>query len=294
MGLGLALLAAALWGLTPVATKGALAGYSPELTTVVRLAVAAAVFRVLAGPGTCWRPRDRWTLVAGIALGADFLVYNNGRRRTTAALASLVVNVELVSTILLALWLLGERVNARRVVGAAVTLAGTLYVATSGVRVADVVAREHVAGNLLVMLAGVSWSLYAVAQRRAPRARNLFQLLTPIFAVAALATLPGLALRGAWLNPGGVAPTIMLAALVVLCTVAVYVVYARSQELLDLSALAIVLTAIPVFAVALAWLLLGETISARAAAGGAVVVAGVLLVASERPAPAPLTVGGPD
>ncbi len=204
------------------------------------------------------------------------------------------MNVEVVSTIVFALWLLGERLDGRRAAGALITLAGALYVATDGVRLTDLVSREHVIGNLLVMSAGVSWSLYAVAQRRAPRAASLFQLMTPIFSVATLTTLPGLVLAGAWRNPGGTYPAVMLGALIVLCTIAVYLVYARSQELLDVSALAIVLTSIPVFAIALAWLLLGESISTRAAAGGAVILTGVLLIASERPTPAAVSVGGPD
>ncbi len=282
MGVVLALVAAVLWGLTPVATKAALAGWSPELIAVIRLAAAAVLFRSLGGAGARWLPRDRWTSIAGIALGADFLLYNYGLRFTTAGLASLVVNVEVVTTIVFAGWLLDERLTARRAVGALVTFGGVVYVASDGLHVADLVAREHLVGNALVMVAGTSWSLYAVAQRRAPRARNLFELMAPIFTVATLATVPGLAAPSAWSVPGGTQPTVMLAALIVLCTVAVYVIYARAQELLDVTALAIVLTSIPIFAIALAAALLGESVSTRAVLGGAVVIAGVLVIATER------------
>ena len=281
-------MAAALWGLSPVATKGALAGYSPELISVIRLGLASLLFRAVGGRGAVggrsapWLPRDRWSLVAGVALGADFLLYNYGLRLTTAALAGLVINVEVVSTIVLALCFLGERLTARGALGAAVTLLGVAYVATGGVRLADLLAHERILGNAMVMLAGIAWSLYAVAQRRAPRRRSLFQLMAPIFAVAMLTTLPGLLLSSAWHNPGGGFPTLMLAALIVLCTVAVYLAYARSQELVDVSVLAIALASIPVFAVAFARLLLAEPISARVVAGGGVILAGLLVIATER------------
>jgi drug/metabolite transporter (DMT)-like permease len=271
-----------------------LEGYSPELIVVVRLAIAASVFRLLGGPGTRWLPRERWTLVAGLGLGGDFLVYNYGVRHTTAALASLVVNVEVVSTIALALWLLGERLSPHRIVGAAVTLLGVLYVATEGVSTTDLVAPEHVVGNLLVMLAGLLWSLFAVAQRKAPRAANRFQLLTPVFTTAMLTTLPSLAMPGAWQARPSPFSTAMLASLTVFCTIAVYVAYARSQELLDVSVLAVVLTSIPLFAIVLAYIVLGESISWRSAAGAVLVVAGVLVIASERPASTAVTAGGPD
>jgi drug/metabolite transporter (DMT)-like permease len=75
----------------------------------------------------------------------------------------------------------------------------------------------------------------------------------------------------------------MLLILILLCTITVYVVYARCQELVDVSALAVVLASIPIFAVGFAWLMLGEPVSARIVAGGGVVLAGVLIIASERP-----------
>jgi drug/metabolite transporter (DMT)-like permease len=76
----------------------------------------------------------------------------------------------------------------------------------------------------------------------------------------------------------------MLVVLVGLCTVGVYLVYARCQELIDVSALAIVLASIPVFAVVSAWVLLGEPLSAQVMLGGAVILAGVLVITTERPA----------
>jgi O-acetylserine/cysteine efflux transporter len=278
----LALLGAALWGFAPVATKGALAGFAPELISVVRLGLAALAFRFLGGAGTRWLPADGWSWLAGVALGADFALYNWGLRWTTAAAAGLLINVEVVSGILLARWLLRERLTARRLTGASVTLVGVGWVATEGIDFAGLVDPRLVAGNAAVMAAALSWSLFAIAQRRALRRGNLFALLAPIFAVAFAVTLPGLLLRGAWHNPGGTFATVLLAVLVVPCTVAVYLVYARSQELVDVTVLTVVLASIPVFSVAFAWLVLGEPLTARVLSGGALVLAGVLFTALER------------
>ncbi len=76
IGLFLALLAAGLWGLAPVATKAALQGFSPEFISVFRLGVAAALFRVLGGARTPWLAADVWVWIGGIALGTDFILYN--------------------------------------------------------------------------------------------------------------------------------------------------------------------------------------------------------------------------
>jgi O-acetylserine/cysteine efflux transporter len=286
LGLGWGLLAAALWGLTPVATKGALAGYSPEMINVLRLGIAALVLHRLAGAGTPWLPRDRWSWIAGGALGADFILYNYGMQRTSAGVSGLVINVEVVSTIAFAVWLLGERLNGRRIVGSCITLLGVASVSSASGSVADLTAPEHRLGNLMVMLAGTCWSLFAVAQRRTSRQVSLLQMLAPIFAVSTCTTAPLLLRRATWSNGqngGGLAPTLMLLALILLCTIAVYLVYARSQELVDVSTLAIVLATIPIFAVTFARLILSEPISPRLVVSGAVILSGVLTIATERP-----------
>src|SRR5437762_13795899 len=102
-GIVLALAAAALWGLTPVATKTALEGFSPEILGFVRLALAAVLFRLFAGGKARWFVADVWTWVAGAGLAADFVLYNYGVQRTTASVAGLVINIELISTIVLAM-----------------------------------------------------------------------------------------------------------------------------------------------------------------------------------------------
>src|SRR5262249_58074643 len=133
-----ALIAAALWGLTPVATKTALNGFSPELLTFARLFIAAVLFRILAGSGARSFIADRWIWLAGAGLGADFVLYNYGMERTAANVAGLVINIELLSTIAFAVWILGERLNRRRVIGGAVTVAGVLIVTLDGLNLSDV------------------------------------------------------------------------------------------------------------------------------------------------------------
>jgi O-acetylserine/cysteine efflux transporter len=279
LGLVLGLAAAACWGLGPVATKAALAGFSPEVVGLARLGITAFCLRLLGGRDARWLPRDRWSVLAGVALGVDFLLYNHGVRLTTAALAGLLVNFGQVSNVILGRTVLGEPLTARRLLGAALTLAGVGIINAP----AALAEAGSLAGNLLVMLASVAWSTYAVAQRRAPRrGGNLFQLMAPIFTVATLVSVPALLVPAAWHNPGGTGAALMLAVLVGGCTIAPYLFYSHGQEVLDLVVMTVVLASTPIFAVALAWLILGEPVGWPLAAGGAVVLAGILVVAVER------------
>ena len=278
-GLAIGTAAAACWGLGPVATKAALAGFSPEILGVTRLACAALCFRIVGGSGTRWLPGDGWSALAGVALGIDFLLFNHGVRLTTAAVAGLLVNFGQVSNVLLARALLGEELTARRITGASLTLAGVGIVNARGGDLADA---GSLAGNVLVMLAAVAWSIYAVAQRRAPRDGNVFQLLSPIFVVAALVSMPALVAASAWSNPLGQRPVVMLVVLVGACTIAPYLLYGHGQELLDVIVLTIVLASAPVFTVAFSWLILAEPIGWQVVTGGSVILAGILVVAIER------------
>lgn len=278
-GVFLAILAAALWGLTPVVTKGALRGFSPEFLTFVRLAFAAVVFRILSGGSARWFVADIWIWLAGAGLAADFILYNYGVQRTAANVAGLVINIELLSTIAFAMWILGERLTGRRVTGGAITAVGVLIVCFDGLHIDDVTRSDRIFGNLLVMLAGISWSLYAVAQRRASLKGGLYHLLTPIFAVAAVMTAPAMLRSGAWTVKPELGPVVMFLILAIFGTGVVYWVYAKAQELVDVSVLSILLCTIPVFAVAFAYILLREPMNSQLFTGGAVILAGIALIA---------------
>lgn len=291
-GILLALLAAGLWGLTPVVTKGALAGFSPEFLAFVRLALAAIIFQTLAGWNAKWFVSDPWIWLAGAGLGADFILYNYGVQRTAANVAGLVINIELLSTIAFAVWILGERLNARRLLGGGVTLAGVLIVSFEGLNVSEITRGDRILGNGLVMLAGISWSLYAVAQRRSTLAGDLYQRLTPIFSIAAVVTAPAMLRDGAWAVKPAPVPVAMFLVLAIPGTGVVYWIYARAQELIDVSVLSILLCTIPVFAVAFAYFLLDEVLTVRLIAGGAVILAGIVVIATEKAKNEPVQAGG--
>jgi drug/metabolite transporter (DMT)-like permease len=284
-GVIFALFAAALWGLTPVATKSALQGFTPEFLSFVRLVLAAAMFRLTSGAGGRWFVSDTWIWIAGAGLGADFILYNYGVQRTSASVAGLVINIELLSTIGFAIWILGERLNVRRTIGGAVTAAGVLIVSFEHVQVADVVRNDRILGNILVMVAGISWSLFAVAQRRTTLKGDLFHRLTPIFSVAAVVTAPAMLRAGAWKVKPAFGPIVMFIVLAFFGTSVVYWIYAKAQELIDVSVLSMLLCTIPVFAVVFAYLLLQEPITAKLVEGGIVILAGIILIATEKPGP---------
>jgi drug/metabolite transporter (DMT)-like permease len=73
----------------------------------------------------------------------------------------------------------------------------------------------------------------------------------------------------------------MFIVLAIFGTTVVYWIYARAQELIDVSVLSMLLCTIPVFAVAFAYVLLREPVTLKLVEGGAVILAGILLIATE-------------
>src|SRR5207247_6091491 len=123
------------------------------------------------------------------------------------------------------------RVRRHRVLGGGITIIGVLIVTLDGLKLSDVAEGGRTLGNILVMLAGVAWSVFAVAQRRAKSNGNLFQRLTPIFSVAAVISAPALLRREAWAIGGGVQPALMFVILLGLGTKVVFCISSRSQVL---------------------------------------------------------------
>jgi drug/metabolite transporter (DMT)-like permease len=76
----------------------------------------------------------------------------------------------------------------------------------------------------------------------------------------------------------------MFMVLAVFGTGVVYWVYARAQQLIDVSMLAILLCTIPVFAVGFAYFLLREPVTAQLVEGGVVILIGIILIGTEKTA----------
>ncbi|MDW3178274.1 MAG: DMT family transporter [Acidimicrobiia bacterium] len=157
LGTGRCLAAAVLFGASaPAASK--LAGEMPALVLAGLLYLGAGVAvtpSVLRSPPTMlavqrdWRPATVAVLVGG-ALGPALLVA--GLARTSAASASILLNLELAATVLLAATVFREHLGTKLVAGAAiVTAAGVILVWEPGAEVN--------VGALFIAGACVAWGV---------------------------------------------------------------------------------------------------------------------------------------
>jgi drug/metabolite transporter (DMT)-like permease len=257
------------------------AGFSSQDIAILRYGVALPGFAYLlsrAGglPGLGLRGAVR-VAVAGVLIVAVYhLSFNLGTSYTTAGTAALVVALAPALTILLAAALGYERLTSRRFVGVALAFAGVVVVIALGS--GATISLASAKGPGIVLGAAVSFALYSV-------------LLKPLFprygaiALTAAASLVGTAVllpfaRASTVESVAGASLRDLALILFLglaSTLGAYLAWTKVLEAIGPARSAVYINAVPPLAVLIAALTIGETITPWFAAGGALLVSGVVL-----------------
>lgn len=276
----LAALVASLWGLNFVVIDWGMSGIPPLLFAAIRFAVVALAVLVVPKPQTGWR------VIVGVglfmSLGQFALLYTSLALGLSPGLAALLMQAQAVFTIVIAAIALRERPSAMQIAGVGLGVVGLAIVATFRGGDAPVLA------VCLALAAALSWAVGNVISRRAGVVTGIGRggtlsltvwssLVVPVPALALSFVIDGPAAIGAGLaaiGPQAVISTLYTAGL---CTLFAYAVF---NGLLGRNPSAAVVPWIllaPVVAMASAALLRGEAPSVGEVAGGAVLVAGVLV-----------------
>jgi DME family drug/metabolite transporter len=283
--------AALLWATIGPAARFALrAGISSLEISFWRAAIGGLLFALHAGArGRLRVARADLPAVAGFAvLGVTILYWSYFRAVELggAALAAILLyTAPAWVAVAAALWL-GERLTARKTLAVAMTLAGIALVAlgsSSGATGAAGSAATRVPALAFGLLSGVAYAAYYLFGKRyfaRYAAPTLFAYALPI---GAALLLP--AVRFA---PKGAMEWLVLVFLAVVPTYGAYLLYSLGLARVEATRAATVATLEPVAAAVLAYVVWGEALRGLGYAGAALVLAGVLLVATERDARAPV------
>ena len=135
-------------------------------------------------------------------IGQTFLF--GGLHSTTAINAALVAALQPIFIILVAVALIGERMNNRQRFGIAVGAFGGLIAIAHG-EIDTLVRVEFVIGDLLVLIATVAWSFYSVLVKRVSSGINPFVVFFAFTFIGVVVLLPAhvaeVALLGAYFDP---------------------------------------------------------------------------------------------
>jgi drug/metabolite transporter (DMT)-like permease len=276
-----------LWAAAFAAIRAALEGYTPAELAVLRLALASlalAVVTAVAGRGRpAVRDLPRLALVALTGMTAYQLLLNAGEQTVDAGTASLLVSTGPLFVAVLAAAVLGERLDTSAWAGVTIGFAGAAIIAVGeggGLAVS--------AHALLVLAAAVSQAAFFVLQKPLLPRYGSLRVTAWAMWIGALALVPFAPTAPAAVANAGLEATAAVAFLGLAASAVAFLAWAYALSRLEVHRAASCLYAVPVVAIGVAWVWLGEVPSPISLLGGAVALAGVAVTnrrSTTRPRP---------
>lgn len=279
--MGLGVLVATVWGVNFVVIDAGLAGVPPLFFAAIRFALVAMLAVVVPRPRCAWR----WVVLVGLFMSAGQfgLLYVALAAGMPPGTASLVLQVQVPLTILLAAAAFRERITPRRLLGIVVALIGLGVVAVGRGTAVPLI------GLGLTIAAATSWAVGNVVSRRAA-AGGLSMVVwaavvvpAPLLAVSAVLEGPT-AWKGA-VDAWGWTQTWSTAFTVVIATVVGFGLWNALLARYPASSVVPFALLVPVVGIASAWIFQGRAPSPGTILGGVVLLLGAALaLAPARPA----------
>lgn len=283
----LLVVAVIIWGSAFAVTKASLAEVPPVLFAFLRYVIASvllAVFVVFSGKLAKIPRPVPWTAIALMGASGVFLytiVYNLSLVYTSAAQGALVQSFIPIVTALFAAFFLKETLSPIRLLGIGVSIAGIFLIMLFAAESAD--APDSFLGNALMLLSVLFWAAYTLfAKRLANFDPLVITAGATIFGTILLAPAALYELGGTNFPPISASGWTGVIYLGVFSSAVAMLLYNRSLQHLNAGQTANFLNLMPVVAVLIAVVFLGERPTFWQIAGGTLVLFGVWISLQKR------------
>jgi drug/metabolite transporter (DMT)-like permease len=261
----------AVWGVTFVQVKDAVAIYPLFAFLAVRFVIASATLVVPAAPRlrTLGRPGLGAGILLGVLLAAAFGLQTAGLERTTVSQTGFITGLYVVLTPLFALVLFRQRIGLPVWGGVALAIAGLALLAG--------VPAGSTEGDLLVLASSAAQALQIVmveryAQRYDPFALTFVQMAVAATGFLAIALALGdLSVPRGWTVWGALLVTGIFASALA------YLIQVWAQQRISATRIALVFSLETVFAGLFGYLLAGDRLGALGWTGCVLILAGIAL-----------------
>lgn len=274
------------WGGNLVVGRALAGAVDPTSLNIVRWTGAALILATLSGPAFWRHRRALWRerrLVAGLGLsgiGGFHLLQYTALAHTTVVNVALITATTPLYVALLARLLSGDRLDARRALGVALSIVGAVVVVSRGDPTA-LVRLEVRGGDLVQCVAVTLWALYTVLLRWRPADIPALPFLLATLLPGLLLSLVTYAGREFHLEMSGEV-ALGLSYLVLFPSTLAYLAWGAGVRALGPQAAGAFSNLVPVYGALLAVLLLGEPFRAYHLVAAALVALGIWLVSRER------------
>jgi drug/metabolite transporter (DMT)-like permease len=271
-----------LWAGSFVAGKWALKDFSPEITSLLRFAMASLVllpfaFKTPPARGA-WAPKNLAVvfLLGLTGMFAYHLLFYYSLKFTSAGNSSLIISTDSLITVLLAVVFLKEKLTWRKGAGIALGFTGVVWVVSDGA-LGQLLAKGPNAGDLMALGAALSWGIYSVLSKPVAHLFPSFDLSWMTYVVGALLLLPWLFAPGAASSLGG--GTILgwasVTYMALFATGVGYFAYMKGIHVIGAVATAKYIFLVPVYVLGLAWVFLGEPAPLHKVMAAGIIIAGL-------------------
>jgi drug/metabolite transporter (DMT)-like permease len=268
-----------IWSSTWMVIKVGLRGAPPLTSVAVRMAIAALLVAIILRVRRVAIPRDARFVRLGLFLGVFHvvipysLVYY-GEQHIASGLAAVIYAILPLLVAILARMTLGSPLTARKLVGIAVGIAGVGVIFSDSLRIG----REQALGTLAVVCSVMASAVGSVATKKWGHGYHaVASLLLPFSTAAIVTSILALAFERASPFSFDATTWASIAYLAVAGSVAAFALFFWVLQRMDVTLVSYQTFIIPVLAVLLGHVALGERISARVGIGAAFILTGISL-----------------
>ena len=277
LALGFGLLAAFFWGTHSVIVRYLTTDMHGLTIAVVRLYIAAFVLYLVMRMGkqpVRIRLKDRLFLLTVAGSVANYALFHIGLEHTSASNAMLLENTAPIFVIVYLVVIFRHRVRAVEMAAAALAVLGTYFAIRHDVSLGG----ERMDGDILEILAGVTWAVFIVgsslALAKTEKTLERIAFLFNVFLVSAVVLTPFVffyPVHPTWQD------VVLLIILGVFPTAIAYYLWYEAAARVSAVSASLLFTLSVVFTLINAHLFLGEPLTFNVIIGAVLIVAGVLL-----------------
>jgi drug/metabolite transporter (DMT)-like permease len=277
------LTAASIWGGMYVVSDAVLDVVPPATLVLMRYVIALPVLWIAARMShTRGIQRTDWprlALTAFVGFGISLLAQFAGTKLSTAAAGALITSATPAFIVLFAWWILHERASGRQWIGLGVATIGVVIVSLLDEQAATDTATNPVLGNLLLIVAAVTWALYSVLVRLNSQKYTALAITLAVTALGIPIVAPLAAIELQTQTIGTLTPPAILGILYIGIgsTAIAFFLWNRSFELLAAATASLFFFAQPVVGTLLSAIFRGEQLGRSFFVGGALILLGALL-----------------
>ena len=265
-----------------------IAAYRLGIASAILLPVAAATRRVEL---QALSPKDFWlSLLSGDFLSAHFIAWIASLQYTSVASSVVLVATNPIFVGLGTVLFLRERLPLLLVLGIALSVLGGMAIGYDDL----VLGGQALYGDLLALLGAIAHSGYLLIGQRVRRKTSALSYITLVYGTAAVLTLTAAVMTRAPFTGYSLQTYGMIVLLALGPQLLGHTSYNWALRYVSAAVVAVVILAEPVGATALAYVILGESITLQKLIGGLLVLAGIYLAVRAEGRPRTLEITGRD